>query len=333
MRLPKMEHAAPKSVGEACSLLDQHGGEAKVSAGGTDVLVACKWRNIRPGLLVSLSKIEGLREMRFAPREGLRIGAMVRLWDVRKDTPVVSHYRALAQGAEAVGAVQLQHMGTLGGNLCLNTRCTYYNQSEGWRKSRAVCFKMGGDVCHVVPKGKKCYAVYSGDTAPALVALDAQLRLVSSAGERWVPMDALYSNESREPIGLGKGELVVETRLPPPSGRQGSTYLKYRVRGAIDFPLAGVAVRMNGDGTGLCTDCRVVLTAAGPGPLEVSDAGNSLKGKKPTEALIAQAAERVMKAAKPVANASGASPAYRRKMAGVLTQRALRAVATELGLL
>lgn len=333
MRLPKMDHIAPTTVAEACSLLDKHRGEARAMAGGTDLLVGCKLQNIRPELVVSLRAIPDFRGIRYQDGEGLRIGAMTSLREVRYDSSVLDHYPALAQSAASVGSVQLQSMATLGGNLCLNTRCIYYNQSHTWRRSRAVCFKMGGDVCHVVPKGKKCYAVFSADTAPALIALNARVKLASSAGERVVVARELYTGDGKEPIALKSGELLTEINVPPPAGKQSSLYLKYRSRGAIDFPLMGVAVRMDSNGDGLCTDCKVVLTATGSGPTEVTGVGELLKDNAPTEELIAQAAEKAMKEAHPVANTSISTSSYRRKMAGILTRRALIATATKLGLL
>jgi 4-hydroxybenzoyl-CoA reductase subunit beta len=326
LRLPKMDHCAPRSLAEACSLLEQHGSEARVLAGGTDLLAACKLRNLQPALLVSLRGIEELRGIEFREGEGLRIGAMTRLNRLRYEPSILKHYPALAQAAASVGATQLQFMGTLGGNLCLDTRCFYYNQSKTWRKSRAVCLKMGGEVCHVVPKGGRCYAVFSADTVPVLIALDANVRLVSSAEEREVSLGELYTGDGKKPIALTPGELVREIRIPPAAGRQSSVYLKYRQRDSIDFPLVGVAVRMDSNDDGICTECKVVLNAVGSAPLEVPEARELLKGKQPTVELIDEVAKRAEKRAHPVDNTAGSTPSYRRKMAGILTRRALEEV-------
>ena len=333
MRLPKMDHCAPTTVAEAISFLDKHGAEAKVLAGGTDLVAACKLRNIRPALLVSLAGIPELKGIRFQEGEGLRIGATTSLYDVRYDASVLHHYPALAQAAAAVGTVQLQFMGTLGGNLCLNTRCIFYNQSDAWRRSREVCFKMGGELCHVVPKGKKCYAVFSADTVPALIALGARLKVISNSGERMISAKELYTGDGKEPIAVKSGELLTEIRIPQPAGRQDSTYLKYRLRGSIDFPLVGVAVRIDSNGDGVCTDCSVVLNAVGSAPVDVPGVGDLLKGKALTTDLVDQVAEKAIKNAHPVANTAGSTPAYRRKMAGILTRRALLSVAHRLGLM
>ncbi len=327
MRLPKMDHAVPSTLIDACSMMGAQGGKARILAGGTDLLVASKLRNVKPSLLVSLGGIPELKGIQFDEKEGLRIGAMTPLNEVRYHPNVVKHYPALAEAAAFVGTTQLQYMGTLGGNLCLDTRCTYYNQSESWRKSRAICLKMGGDVCHVVPKGKKCYAVYSGDMAPALMAHDAQVKLVDSAGERTVNLGDLYTGDGKTPNHIKPGEILYEVTVPPPAEKQGSTYLKYRVRGSIDFPLAGVAVRVDLKDGGICHDFRIVLNAVSFGPVIVPEAENLLKGKGLREDLIEQVSEQAIKAAQPVANTLGATPSYRRKMIGILTRRALMALA------
>jgi 4-hydroxybenzoyl-CoA reductase subunit beta len=322
-----MEHAATSTLSDACSLMGEKGEKARLLAGGTDLLVASKLRNVKPSLLVSLGEIPELMGIRFDEKDGLRIGAMTTLNEVRYDPNVAKHYPALAEAAAAVGTTQLQYMGTIGGNLCLDTRCMYYNQSEPWRKSRAVCMKMGGDVCHVVPKGKKCYAAFSGDMAPALIAYEGQVKLVHSAGERTMKIGDLYTGDGKSPNKIKPGEILSEVTIPPPAEKQGSTYLKYRVRGSIDFPLAGVAIRVKLADGGICHDCRIVLNAVSPGPISVPGAENVLKGRGLKEDLINQAAEEATKAAHPVANVLGATPSYRRKMIGILIRRALKSLA------
>jgi 4-hydroxybenzoyl-CoA reductase subunit beta len=332
MRLPKIDYHAPNTVREACFLLDKYGEEAKIMAGGTDLLVACKLRNIKPSRVVSLIGIQELKGISFQ-EEDLRIGATTSLYDIRSHSFISNHYPALAQAAAAVGTVQIQYMGTVGGNLCLDTRCIYYNQSESWRKSRAVCLKMGGDVCHVISKGKRCSAVFSGDIAPVLLALDARVRLISSAGDRKVPLGELFTGDGRKPIAVKSDEVLTEVRIPRLGGEQSSTYLKFRSRGSIDFPLAGVAVRMDSKEKGVCTDCKVVLTAVSPAPIEISEARELLRGRSLSVEFITQAAKKAWQAAHPVANTLGSTPTYRRKMVEILTERALVAVANRLNLI
>ena len=327
MRLPKADYCAPLSLSEACSILAEHGEEAKLLGGGTDLLVACKLRNIKPTSFVSLSRISELKGIHFNKGEYFKIGAMTSLHDIRYDASITDYYPALSQAAALVGTTQLQYMGTIGGNLCLNTRCIYYNQSENWRRSRDVCFKMGGHVCHVVPKGKKCYAVFSGDMVPALIALDAEVKLVNNAGERLVSVSKLYTGDGKDPIALKSDDLVSEIRLPLPTKNPNSAYLKYRLRDAIDFPMVGVAVRMDTSDDGICTGCRVVLNAVDCGPTEVRESRELLEGKAPTSDRIQEVALEAEKRAHPVANTPGSTPDYRRQLAGILTHRALHQVA------
>ncbi len=331
MRLPKMDHAAPATLSDACSLMIDHGEKARLLAGGTDLLVACKLRNVKPSLLISLGGIPELKGIRFDKKEGLRIGAMTSLNALRYDPDIIKHYPALAEAAAAVGTKQLQYMGTLGGNLCLDTRCMYYNQSDSWRKVRPACLKMGGEVCHVVPKGKTCYAAFSGDMAPALMAHDARISLTSGAGERTLNVSDIYTGDGKAPVLVKPGEILREVMVPAPAGRQSSTYLKYRVRGSIDFPLTGVAVRLAATKAGVCHDCTVVINAVSSAPREVPEVADLLRGKSLSgdlaEDLINQAAQKAFAAAHPVANTFGATPSYRRKMTGILTRRALTVLA------
>ena len=329
MRLPKFEVLSPATVDEACTLLGKHGPQGRVMAGGTDIIPAAKLGNIQPTCIISLKGVRGLRGITYQEKEGLTIGAMTPLYHVRKDPRIVADYRALAQGAAAVGSPQIQRMGTLGGNLCLDTRCYFYNQSSSWRKHRPVCFKMGGDVCHVVSKGNKCYAVFSADTPPTLIALNAQMKLVSSKSTRWISVKDFYTGDGKEPIALHPGEILTEIQLPPMT-HQVSIYLKYRIRKAIDFPLVGVAVQIARNGRGdTCDQAKIILNAVGPGPVEVFEAEAFLNHASLSQEVIKKAAEMAIHTAHPVPNI-GSTPTYRRKMVGILTQKALSQLAKEM---
>ena len=326
IRLPKFEYLSPTTIEEACRALDQYGPEGRIMAGGTDIIAAAKLRNIQLTYIISLKGIDGLKGITYQEEEGLKIGAMTPLYQVRKDPFIREHYQALAQAAAVVGSPQIQRMGTLGGNLCLNTRCFFYNQSSSWRRHRPVCLKMGGDICHVVSKGKKCYAVFSADTPPALIALGAKVRLVSSRGTRWVQLKDLYTGDGKEPIALHPNEILTEIQLPPVAD-QASTYLKYRMRKAIDFPLVGVAAKIVWDGRRdrTCLQARIILNALGPAPIEVPEAEALLIGALSDQEVIRKAAETARRISRPVAN-TDSTPAYRREMAGILTQKALKAL-------
>lgn len=335
MRLPKFEHLQPESLREALDLLSEHGEEVKATAGGTDLLVSMKQRLLTPRYLLNLKGLAGLDFIREdkESKEGLRLGALTRLATIVKSPLVREKFPVLAQAAGYVSAPPLQNMGTLGGNLCLNTRCFFYNQSLSWRQARPLCFKMGGEMCHAVKGSDHCYSVYRGDLAPVLIALGARVTLAKKDSQRVIPLLELYTGKGEEPIALEAGEILTEVEIPGPapdckSGKSslttaswGGDYQKLRYRGAMDFPLVGVAAVLNWNGES-CTRARVVLTAVASAPVVVEEANELLEGQKPDEKAIARAAEAVYKAAHPVANV-GSTPPYRRKMARVMAKRAI----------
>jgi len=319
MRLPKFEHLQPESLEEALDLLSEHGEEAKVIAGGTDLLVSMKHRLLTPKYLLNLKGLE--LDFIEESKEGLRIGALTRLTTIIKSSLVRRKFPILAQAASYVSAPPLQNMGTLGGNLCLNSRCFFYNQSRFWRQARPLCFKTGGEVCHVVKAGDHCYSVYQGDLAPVLIALEARAKLAKKGGERVISVLDLYTGKGEEPIALEAGEILTEVEIPALSALEGGDYQKLRYRGAMDFPLVGVAAVLDWNG-GACARAKVVLTAVASAPVVVEKAGKLLEGQEPGEEIIARAAEAAYEVAHPVANI-GSAPFYRRKMVRVMTRRAI----------
>jgi 4-hydroxybenzoyl-CoA reductase subunit beta len=319
MRLPKFEHLQPESMEEALDLLSEHGEEAKIIAGGTDLLVSMKQRLLTPRYLLNLKGL-GLDFIEEG-KEGLRIGALTRLTTLIKSPLVREKFPVLAQAVGHVSAPPLQNMGTLGGNLCLNTRCFFYNQSQFWRQARPLCFKTGGEMCHVVKGSDHCHSVYQGDLAPALIALEARVKLAKRSSERVVPLLDLYTGKGEEPIALEAGEIVTEVEIPAPAAPWGGDYQKLRYRGAMDFPLVGVAAVLNWNGKG-CAEAKVVLTAVASAPVVVEEVDRLLTGQKLDEEAIAKAAEAAYEVAHPVANV-GSTPLYRRKMVRVMTKRAI----------
>jgi 4-hydroxybenzoyl-CoA reductase subunit beta len=212
-------------------------------------------------------------------------------------------------------------MGTLGGNIALDTRCWYFNQSHFWRKPLEVCLKRGGEVCHAVKKSKQCHAYFAADTVPALVALNARITIKDSKGERSCPLEEIYTQDGKQPHTLKPTEVITEVVLPEPEAGSGSSYKKLRLREAIDFPLVGAAasVVMEGD---TCTEAKIVLGAVGSGPIVVDEAADCIRGKKISKKVLAAAGEAAQKAAHPVANTIS-TPGYRRKMAAVMAKRAI----------
>jgi 4-hydroxybenzoyl-CoA reductase subunit beta len=321
MHLPSFEHLEPRSLEEALTFLAEHKEQAKIIAGGTELLVSMKHGLLTPAHLINLKAVP---ELDFISEDdgGLRIGALTRLTTLPETPAVRERFPVLAQAAEMVAAPQLQAMGTVAGNLCLNTRCFYYNQSSFWRQARGACYKTGGDRCHVVKGGKRCLATFQGDMAPALIALSATLRVASTGGERDIPLAELYTGRGKQPLALEPDEIVAEVRVPAPVDGIAGDYQKLRLRGSMDFPLAGVAAVLSRNGAGVCNRARVALTAVGTGPLVVEEATQLLEGHQVTDGLVAQAAEAAYEAARPVDNV-GSDATYRRKMVRVLTRRAI----------
>ena len=332
IRLPKFEYRAARIVEEALTWLGEAPGsvdkdpEARVMlmAGGTDVLPNMKHRIFTPQVVVGLRGVRELRGIGDDPDQGLRIGAGVSLAEIAASPVIRARYPALALAAESVSTPQLRHMGTLGGNLCLDTRCNYYNQSETWRKALDFCLKKGADICRVAPNGAGCYAVSSCDTAPVLIALDATVRIAARDGERTIPVGALYHDDGIHPVRLHAGEVLRDVQLPMLANGWRSSYLKYRVRGSFDFPIVGVAVAAHFDGD-LCTQARVVLQAVATQPLALPTVDALLRGQRWTPDLLEAAAEEAYRLAHPMDNTSGAI-ALRRRMVRTYTRRALEAL-------
>ncbi len=321
MRLPKFEHFQPGSLDEALELLTAHGREARINAGGTALLVSMKQRLFSPRYLVNLKAIPELDFVTYDEEKGLRIGALTRLATLVRSPVVREYFPVIVQAARSVAAPPIQMMGTLGGNLCQDTRCFYYNQSEFWRGARPDCFKAGGDVCHVVSGSDHCYSAYQGDLAPVLIALDAQVKLAKKGSQRTIPLIELYTGEGEHPIGLAMDEALTEIEISHPLGPWGGDYQKLRHRESLDYPLLGIAAVLSRNGK-KCVQARIVATAVGSAPAAIEEAGAVLQGKEIDEEIIAQAAEAVYKAIHPVAKI-GSTPRYRRKMARVLTKRAI----------
>jgi 4-hydroxybenzoyl-CoA reductase subunit beta len=290
MRLPWFEHRAPTSVQEATRILAGEGPNAMLIAGGTDLLPNMKRRQMAPKVLVSLRHIPELK------RNGSVLGAGTTLTEIVHKTELPL---GLRQAAHQVATVHLRNMGTIGGNLCLDTRCNYYNQNYEWRKAIDFCLKKDGDICWVATASKRCVAASSTDCAPALMALGAQVTLVSENGERTVSLEDLYNNDGIDYLKRRPDEILTDIRIP--SGFK-STYWKLRRRGAFDFPVLGVgaAVKMNKD---IIEEAHLALGAVASRPFLVDKANQFLKGKELTDEVIEEAARLVASRAKPMDNA------------------------------
>jgi 4-hydroxybenzoyl-CoA reductase subunit beta len=270
----------PASLGDACALLAASP-DARLLAGGTDLFVNLRRGIGSPRTLISLGGIDGLDAVE-ASASGLRAGAGATLRALGADPEVRGHYTALAEAALAVAGPTHRTVATLGGNLCLDTRCVFYNQSRWWREANGLCLKHGGAVCHVAPQGDRCHAAFSGDVAPALIALEATVTLASSGGERTVAAADLYDEDGSAPLRVGSGEILAWVHVPRPVAGSRSGYRKLRVRGALDFPLAGVAVVV-GVVDGRIAALRAALTGTNARPFAVQGT-DALLGRDPAEA-------------------------------------------------
>jgi 4-hydroxybenzoyl-CoA reductase subunit beta len=324
MRLPPFTYLAPRRVDEAVRLLAEHGADAMVVAGGTDLYPNMKRRQFEPKVLVGLRGVRELAGIAGSPRAGLRIGAATTLTRVAANPDVATHYPALARAAGVVSTPQLRNAGTLGGNVCVDTRCNYYDQSFEWRKSIGFCMKKDGDICLVAPGSPRCWAVSSSDTAPVLWAMGAELTLAGPKGERRIPVAALYRDDGIEYLTRTPDEIVTEIALPPVDGWR-ATYWKLRRRGAFDFPVLGVAVAVRLEGV-FCREARIVLGAVASTPREAPEAAGALAGERLTPDVIDRAAERAAGPAKPLDNTDLVYH-YRKKMTRVYVARALRELA------
>ena len=320
MSLPEFQLHRPHSLAKAISLLAQAGGKAQVIAGGTDLIPSMRQRLFSPSELVDLRGVAELRGIRQS-KEGLEIGALTPLAEIERNEIIRRDFPVLAEAAHAVASPVLRNMGTIGGNICLDTRCLWYNQSLAWRKSCGYCIKKDGDLCHVAPGGTECWAVFSGDTPPALLVLGAEIEIAGRDGARQIPLADFYTNQGDARIKLGSGEIVTRVFLPRSASGWRGAYRKLRVRGSIDYPLAGVAVALRMR-DGAVEDARAAITAVNPAPLLVSGFERQLSGKKLTAELAETAATLAANTARPLTTSS-LTPEYRREMVRVMTKRAL----------
>ena len=321
MSLPEFRLLRPKTLDEALALMAQHAGELKVVAGGTDLLPSIKQKLFTPAYVLDLHGIGELRGMRAIPGKGVEIGALTTLSSLEHSPIIREQYAVLYEAARVVASPVLRNMGTLGGNICLDTRCLWYNQSLLWRTSCGFCLKKDGDLCHVAPGGNFCWAAFSGDTPPALLCLGAELEIAGPHGVRHTPLSEFYINDGIARLHLGSDEIITRVFLPESSAGWRGSYQKLRVRGSIDYPLAGVAVALKMR-SGRVEDARVAITAVNPAPLLVKDADAHLIGAVPTEEIAARLGEVAARTAKPLTT-SALTPEYRREMVRVFAQRAV----------
>ena len=325
MSLPEFRLLRPRTLEEALAHLAGHKGNIRVLAGGTDLIPSMRQKLFEPQYVLDLRGISTLRGIKPQPDSGVEIGALTTLHEIERADNLRARYPVLTEAAATVASPVLRNIGTIGGNICLDTRCLWYNQSLTWRKGCGFCIKKDGDLCHVAPGGTKCWAAFSGDTPPALLCLNAEIEIASAAATRRVALADFYTGLGDNYRALQPHELVTRVFLPASSAGYRGVYRKLRVRGSIDYPLAGVAVVMKRS-DGHVADARVGITAVNPAPLLVKGATELLSGKAVDEALAEAAGDLAARISKPLTT-SALTPEYRREMIRVFTKRAVLAAA------
>ena len=307
----------PASLADAVAMLAADP-RARAIAGGTDLVPNLRDGLGAPAVLVDLSAIVGLDSIETTADGATSIGAGVSLARLARDEVLARTLPVLREAAESIAGPAHRTVATVGGNLCLDTRCVFYNQSAWWRRANAWCLKHGGDTCHVAPQGNHCHAAFAGDLAPALIALAAEVEVAGPAGTRRLPLEALYVDDGAAHLALAHGELVAGVHIPaqPPGAR--SACRKVRVRGAIDFPLAGVAARLVRAGSRVA-DLRVAITGTNSRPLLLAGTG-TFAGASVDEALLAALAKLVQKQVSPMRTTLTAAN-WRRTVAAVTARR------------
>lgn len=324
LRLPPYRYHRPTHLDHAVDLLGEHGDAAMVVAGGTDLLPNMKHRLFEPDHLVGLKGVEALKGIRV---EGgrLRIGAAETLTSVATHPLVRAHAPALAQAAAHVAGPQLRNMGTLGGNVCLDTRCTYYNQTAFWRHALGYCLKKDGSVCHVTKVGKKCVAAHSADTPPVLMVLGGELTLVGPEGTRTLPIRDFFVADGIANTRRRPDEILLEVLVPLGDASRRTAYEKLRVRKSIDFPLLTVAVAAELEEDGTVRALEGVVTGLGSRPRELTGWAEVATGKPLTDEVVEELALRAHKQCHPLENII-VDPDWRRAMVPVYVRRALEKV-------
>jgi 4-hydroxybenzoyl-CoA reductase subunit beta len=334
MRLPKFDYRTPRAIAEAVKIMAGSGPEGQFVAGGTDLYPNMKRRQQMPRTVISVMRVPELNQITGDGKTGIRIGASVTLTDIVEHPVINRDYPVIAHAARTISTPILRNMGTIGGNLLLDTRCNYYDQNFEWRKGINFCLKKDGDVCWVAPGSSKCWAVQSSDLVPVMVAIGAKFRLASTLGERMIDAAGFYNDDGIDYLKKRADELLVDIHLPPLNGWRAS-YQKLRRRGAFDFPVLGVAawvqteeVRTGSGSDRVATikNARIVLGAIAPAPMEVKEAGAALIGQPLDSDHIQAAAEAAYTKARPLDNTDFVMN-WRKQMARQYTLRALEELA------
>ena len=299
MHLPKFEHQRPATVKEATQLLKEYGSRARMVAGGTDLYPRMKYGLLRPELIISLKGLSSESTAKVGEGE-LHLDAFMSLADVARSPEVLQKAPLLAEAALNVASNQIRHMATLGGSLCLETRCTYYNQSHTYQYVEP-CFKRDGDRCYLIPKGRKCQAVFMADTVPALICLDAKVEIQSHTKSRQLALADLYTGDPLSAIALSEGELVSRVIIPDATPNRGSGFTKFSLRGGMEFGALSVAVVLDGEDDGsTCNKARIAVGSVSAKPVRVVKAETAMSGEMLSDNLLRDVAKKIATEVRPV---------------------------------
>src|SRR5438552_10021727 len=325
LRLPKFRYIQPKSLKDAISVMADSGPDAMFVAGGTDLYPNMKRRQQTPKIVIGLGQLKELRTIKGKLKEDVVLGARLTLPEVTDDRRVQRGYPAVAKATELISTPLLRNMGSIGGNLLLDTRCNYYNQNYEWRKAIHFCMKKDGEICWVAPSSPRCWAVQSSDCAPVMVAIGARVKLVSSSGERMISAADLYNDDGIRHLNKRPDELLTEIHLPAVNGWR-ATYWKLRRRGSFDFPVFGVAVSLKLSKDKTVEGLKIILGGDGSYPIEAATAEKIICRINLTEEIIRAAAQAAYQPAKPLDNTDFAMT-WRKEMARYYVAGTLRELA------
>jgi 4-hydroxybenzoyl-CoA reductase beta subunit len=321
MLLPRFTYLRPKTLDEARRFLDEYGPKARLVSGGTELFPKMKYRLETPDVVIGLNRVQAA-----SPRSGeggeLILDALIKLSALSRSSEVLGSAPLLVEAANSVGAQEIRNMGTLGGNLCQDSRCLYYNQSHDFQFVEP-CFKRGGHCCHFVPKGRKCLAVYMADTAPALLCLGAQLKVMGREGARDISLEELYSGDSESPLTLGSDEILTHVILPPQPKKRGWAYQKFTIRGGVEFAGVSVAIVMDmEDDQRTCREVRIAVGAISAAPLRALKAESQLREKEISDETIEMVANTTAEELQVVPH-HGYTKGYLKEILRVQTKRGL----------
>jgi 4-hydroxybenzoyl-CoA reductase subunit beta len=324
MRLPRFRYLTPRTVREAAAMLADLGPDAALLAGGTDLLPNMKRRQQTPATVVALRGVAGLEGGSGDGDHGFTIGALTRLSRIESDRAIAAAWPSLSRAASLIATPPLRNMGTLGGNLCLDTRCSYYDQGPEWRAAIGYCMKKDGEVCWVAPGSDRCWAVSSSDTAPVLCAAGAEVTLASAAGERRIPVRELFADDGIRHLTRRPDEILTAIHLPPAPPGERSAYLKLRRRGSFDFPVLGIAARVRLGAGGAVESASIFVGGTGSRPQEARAAAEFLAGRRlADEEVVREAAGLIAQVARPLQN-TDFTLTWRKQVAREYAARALR---------